>query len=88
MHPSTGSGRADLISTFLLIQHGEVLTPFGLSLSKAKKSTHISTNSMRTDFKHHLAESIVNNQEHNEVSNISHTLARGLSPVYRKLVGF
>ena len=47
----------------LLIRHGEVLTPFGLSpsalLRKAvSKPIHLSTGSRRTDFKHNLAGSI------------------------------
>ncbi|MEQ1741870.1 MAG: hypothetical protein ABL869_05140, partial [Candidatus Nitrotoga sp.] len=39
-----------------LIGHGEILIPFGLSLSKP---IHLSTGSMRTDFKYNLAESTV-----------------------------
>jgi hypothetical protein len=50
----------------LLIRHVEVLTPFGLSLSKPvlslpKWPIHLSTSSRRTDFKLHLAGSIAQN---------------------------
>ena len=39
----------------LLIRHGELFIPFGLSLSKP---IHLSTGSRRTNFKHDLAVSI------------------------------
>ena len=39
-----------------LVRHGEILIPFGLSLSKP---IHLSTGSRRTDFKHNLVESTV-----------------------------
>ncbi|GEM_PF-6619332 len=53
------TARLILGSVSLLIWHGEVLTPVQPDPAEGFESIHISTSSMRTDFKHNLAGSIV-----------------------------
>jgi hypothetical protein len=52
----------------LLLRHDEVSTSVRPELVEGVASIHISTSSMRTDFKYHRAESIVLNQRLNTFS--------------------